>query len=88
MTLSSSTLQRLFAAFLVRFAGGDEGAGRTLVAWAAQAAGARAGSMVEPLGLVGDVRVSGGVAALTAWPRRRGRRRRRLLRAEAKVVGM
>jgi hypothetical protein len=46
--LSNSTSQRLFAAFLVRFAGGGEGVGRVAVVGpvAVRPAGAQAGSGV------------------------------------------
>ncbi len=58
MSISSSTWQRLLAAFLDRFAGSGEGAGGDSggegSARATQAVGARAGSVLELLGLAGE----------------------------------
>jgi hypothetical protein len=57
-SLSSSTWQRLLADFLVCFASGDEGAGGNFGGEGAGGTGGRGssqGSMVEPLGLAGEM---------------------------------
>jgi hypothetical protein len=57
--LRSSTLHHLLTAFLVRFAGGGDGAGGDIDGQGsgrvARVAGARAGSMGVPLGLAGEI---------------------------------